>query len=82
MAAIDGLSSGLDTTSIIKQLMQLEKQPQLRLQSRQSATESAILSLRTLNSKFLRISTRDRASSARRCPARSPRRRPRRPTGS
>ena len=57
MAAIDGLSSGLDTTSIIKQLMQLEKQPQLRLQSRQSATESAILSLRTLNSKFLAIST-------------------------
>ncbi len=44
MAAIDGLSSGLDTTSIIKQLMQLERQPQVRLQTRQSATESAILS--------------------------------------
>lgn len=57
MAAIDGLSSGLDTTSIIKQLMQLERQPQVRLQTRQSATESAILSLRTLSSKFLSIST-------------------------
>jgi flagellar hook-associated protein 2 len=52
MPAIDGLSSGLDTASIIKQLMQLERIPQSRLQSKQTATESSLGSLRTLNSKF------------------------------
>ncbi len=53
MAAIDGLSSGLDTTSIINQLMALEKVPQQRLQTKQTAAESSITSLRTLNTKFL-----------------------------
>ena len=55
MAAIDGLSSGLDTTSIINQLMALEKVPQQRLQTKQSAAESSIGSLRTLNTKFLSV---------------------------
>ena len=64
MASIDGLSSGLDTTSIIRQLMQLERQPQVRLQSRQSAAESSILSLRTLNAKFLAIGTATAAFGA------------------
>lgn len=31
MASIDGLGSGLDTTSIIQQLLQVERQPQTRL---------------------------------------------------
>jgi flagellar hook-associated protein 2 len=52
MPAIDGLSSGLDTASIIRQLMQLERVPQARLQSKQSSMESSIGSLRTLNAKF------------------------------
>ena len=64
MASIDGLSSGLDTTSIIKQLMQLERQPQARLQTRQSTAESSILALRTLNSKFLAIGTATAAFGA------------------
>ena len=64
MASIDGLSSGLDTTSIIKQLMQLERQPQVRLQSRQSATEASIQSLRSLNAKFLTIGTATAAFGA------------------
>ena len=64
MASIDGLSSGLDTTSIIKQLMQLERQPQVRLQSRQSAAEASILSLRGLNAKFLAIGTATAAFGA------------------
>jgi flagellar hook-associated protein 2 len=55
MAAIDGLSSGLDTTSIINQLMALERAPQQRLQSKQSAAESSIGSLRTLNTKFASV---------------------------
>jgi flagellar hook-associated protein 2 len=52
MPSIGGLSSGLDTATIIKQLMQLERIPQQRLQAKQSAAESAITSLRTLNTKF------------------------------
>ena len=64
MASIDGLSSGLDTTSIIKQLMQLERQPQVRLQSRQTATEASIQSLRSLNAKFLTIGTATSAFGA------------------
>jgi len=56
MPAIDGLSSGLDTASIIKQLMQLERIPQSRLQGKQNATESSLGSLRTLSSKFLSMS--------------------------
>lgn len=57
MASVDGLASGLNTTDIIKQLMQLERQPQVRLQNRQKATESAITALRSLNTKFLAIAT-------------------------
>jgi flagellar hook-associated protein 2 len=57
MPAIDGLSSGLDTGNIIKQLMQLERIPQARLQTKQSATESSLGSLRTLNTKFLSMSS-------------------------
>ena len=55
MAVIDGLSSGLDTSSIINQLMALEKAPQQRMQVKQSAAESSITSLRTLNTKFLSL---------------------------
>jgi flagellar hook-associated protein 2 len=55
MPAIDGLSSGLDTASIIRQLMQLERVPQARLQTKQSSVESSIGSLRTLNTKFASI---------------------------
>ena len=55
MPAIDGLSSGLDTTSIINQLMALERVPQQRLQTKQTAAESSITSLRTLNTKYLAL---------------------------
>jgi flagellar hook-associated protein 2 len=57
MASIDGLVSGLNTSEIIKQLMQLERQPQVRLQGRQKTVESAISALRDLNTKFLSITT-------------------------
>lgn len=52
MPSISGLSSGLDTTTIISQLMALERIPQSRLRTQQTAAESAIGSLRTLNTKF------------------------------
>lgn len=39
MTYIDGMASGLDTTTIIRQLMQIERQPQTRLTSRRASTE-------------------------------------------
>jgi flagellar hook-associated protein 2 len=57
MASVDGLVSGLNTSEIIAQLMQLERQPQVRLQNKQNAVESAISALRDLNTKFLSITT-------------------------
>ena len=57
MASVDGLISGLNTSDIIKQLMQLERQPQVRLQTKKATVESAIGALRNLNTKFLSITT-------------------------
>lgn len=57
MASVDGLVSGLNTSTIIQQLMQLERQGQVRLQTRQRDTESAISALQALNTKFLAITT-------------------------
>ncbi len=41
MSFIDGLSSGLDTTSIINALLDIERQPQVRLIERRKTTQSA-----------------------------------------
>ena len=49
--SISGLVSGLDTTSIISQLMQLESQPQQLLQQKQTATQNLITALQSLNTK-------------------------------
>ena len=57
MASVDGLISGLNTSQIIQQLMQLERQPQVRLQAKKATVESAIGALQNLNSKFLSITT-------------------------
>ncbi len=57
MASVDGLISGLNTSDIISQLMQLERQPQARLQTKQSNVESGISALRGLNTKFLAVAT-------------------------
>lgn len=55
--AVDGLVSGLDTSTIITQLMQLERGSQDRLKTQKSETESGIAALRTLNTRFLSLST-------------------------
>lgn len=57
MASVDGLVSGLNTSSIIQQLMQLERQGQVRLQGRQREAETAITALQALNTRFLAINT-------------------------
>lgn len=48
-SSISGLASGLDTASIIDQLMQLEAVPQNRLRSQQSTEKSVLAALRALN---------------------------------
>lgn len=57
MPSIDGLASGLDTTSLIQQLMQLERQPQRRLEVAKQLNDFAIQTLKGLNAKFLTVKT-------------------------
>ena len=49
-ASISGLASGLDTASIINQLMSLEAVPQTRLRSRVTTEQRAVTAMQTLNS--------------------------------
>jgi flagellar hook-associated protein 2 len=48
---VDGLISGLDTTSLINQLMQIEAAPQTLLKSKQSDTTKLVSALQALNAK-------------------------------
>ncbi|WP_347059480.1 flagellar filament capping protein FliD [Blastococcus sp. HT6-30] len=50
--SVDGLASGLDTTSLINALIKAEGAPQTALQTRLSATEAAAAGYRSLNTKF------------------------------
>jgi hypothetical protein len=53
--SVDGLISGLKTTDIVSQLMRLEKQPQVRLQTRQATVQERVGSLRAQHQRsFLR----------------------------
>jgi flagellar hook-associated protein 2 len=61
MFGIDGLSSGLDTTSIINQLMQLERQPAVRLQTRQASNRSAISALQTIGTTLATVNAAAKA---------------------
>ncbi|QNE15635.1 flagellar filament capping protein FliD [Pseudarthrobacter sp. NBSH8] len=56
--AIDGLSSGLDTTSLIKSLMTLEAAPQNLIKSKAAAVQSRISALQGLNSALADLATR------------------------
>jgi flagellar hook-associated protein 2 len=48
-SSISGLASGLDTATIISQLMQLEAVPQDRLKTQQAAEKAVVAALRQLN---------------------------------
>lgn len=48
---IDGLVSGLDTTSLITQLMQVEAMPQTLLKSKQSGAQTFVSALQALNAR-------------------------------
>jgi flagellar hook-associated protein 2 len=55
MAMIDGMISGMDTTSLIRQLMQLERQPVVRLQASKSAIDAKVTAYQALNTRFSAI---------------------------
>src|SRR5262249_42068763 len=50
-SSVDGLVSGLSTSSMISQLMQIEAQPQTRLKTKVSTAQTAVKSYQSVNSK-------------------------------
>lgn len=56
-ASISGLVSGLDTSSIISQLMALEAQPQNLLKAQLSTEQTALTSLQSINAKVAALAT-------------------------
>jgi flagellar hook-associated protein 2 len=50
--SVDGLVSGLSTSSLIQQLMQVEKAPQDRLKTKVSTAQTAVASYQSVNSKI------------------------------
>ena len=50
--SVDGLISGLGTSDVINQLLQLERQPQVRLQSQQKALATTTSAYQGLNTRF------------------------------
>ncbi len=56
-ASISGLSSGLDTATIISQLMQVEAITQSRLKSQVTTAQSTVKSLQDLNTKLAALAT-------------------------
>jgi flagellar hook-associated protein 2 len=57
-SSVDGLVSGLDTTTIISQLMSLERQPQNRLKTLKTSLSNEIAIYQTLNSKFSTLASK------------------------
>lgn len=57
-ASISGLSSGLDTATIISQLMQLESAPQTRLKTKVTDTQTVVSSLQSINTKFATLASK------------------------
>src|SRR5689334_6277634 len=56
-ASVSGLVSGLDTSTIISQLMQVEAQTQTNLKTKLSTEQSNVKSLQDLNSAFASLAT-------------------------
>lgn len=57
-SSISGLASGIDTSSLIEQLMTLEAAPQTRLKSRLSTQQSQLSSLQSLNTQIAALATK------------------------
>ena len=56
-SSISGLASGLDTATIIDQLMTLEAAPQNRLKSRLTSEQSQVTTLQSLNTQVAALAT-------------------------
>jgi flagellar hook-associated protein 2 len=50
--SVDGLISGLNTTDVINQLMQLERAPQTRLKAQRSSLDKSTAAYQALNARF------------------------------
>jgi flagellar hook-associated protein 2 len=57
LSSVDGLISGMSTSTVISQLMSIEKVPQDRLVAQQSSISTKIASYQKVNSKFLALQT-------------------------
>jgi flagellar hook-associated protein 2 len=57
-ASISGLVSGLDTATIVSQLMQVEARPQTLLKTKVSAEKSSLSSLQALNAKLQTVASK------------------------
>lgn len=55
--SLDGLSSGLDTTALITELMTAEAQPQTLLKNQVTSTTTEITALQSLNTKISSLAT-------------------------
>jgi flagellar hook-associated protein 2 len=55
--SITGLISGLDTSSLISQLMQIESAPQTALKAKQTTTQNIVSALQSLNTKVASLGT-------------------------
>lgn len=55
--AIDGLVSGLDTTSLINQLMTVESQPQTLLKAKVTTTQSLVSAFQSLNTSVASLAS-------------------------
>lgn len=57
MASVSGLASGLDTATIISQLMQVEAAPQARLRTRVTAEQAGVTALQKINTQLAALAT-------------------------
>lgn len=55
--SVDGLVSGLDTTSLINQLIQAESAPQTALKTKVSEAQAAVSAYQSINSRFAALRT-------------------------
>lgn len=55
MASVNGLVTGLNTSDIIAQLMQLERQPQIRLKTQQNVAQRSVDAYRGVNTLMLAL---------------------------
>jgi len=57
LLGIDGLATGLDTTSIINSLMQIEAGPQTLLKAKQTTASAVVTALQGINVRFASLAT-------------------------